>query len=186
MVLETLGFCSILERGDVDNPLHAISEPNEHTFSGWNQQQQDFNSIQFIGIEDKRRVGMDAVYKSGHTTWSYISRMKGYQAIFSDLVKSSMDCSIKSKTPGCIYVYLEKQIWNKVNGVILRMIIVVNNCLDMFGVYISSISLLCREFFSHHDMLDAVKSFMPKLNYEDKYNGNDIKLRSKKDMTETL
>ena len=115
--MQTLVSCSILERGDVDNPLHAISESNEHNFGGWRQQQQDFNILQFIGIEDKRWVGIDAVYKLGHTTWRYISRMKGYQSIFSDLVKSSMNCSIKSKTSGRIYVYLEKQIWNEVNGV---------------------------------------------------------------------
>ena len=115
--MQTLVSCSILERGDVDNPLHAISESNEHNFGGWRQQQQDFNILQFIGIEDKRWVGTNAVYKRGHTTWSYISRMKGYQSIFSDLVRSSMNCSIKSKTSGRIYDDLEKQLWNEVDGV---------------------------------------------------------------------
>eukprot|EP00957_Ditylum_brightwellii_P062138 4716175-Ditylum_brightwellii.AAC.1 len=98
------------------------SEANEHTFSRWRQQQQEFNLLQIMGIEEKQRVRMVAIYESGLATCRSKSRMKGYQVSFSEFVESSMDRSSKSKNSGGVDIDLDKpavtQLWNEVDGLL--------------------------------------------------------------------
>ena len=84
-----------MSRSDVDNPHHATSDTNAHTFGSWRQQHKGFNIIQVVDIEENQLVRMDAISKTGLATCRSRSTMEGYQEKISDLVDSSMYPKVK-------------------------------------------------------------------------------------------
>ena len=67
MILESIGIYFLSLHSNVTHPKLFTSECNEHTFGGWRQIEREFIVQQAIGIEEKCRVKMNAVYESGLT-----------------------------------------------------------------------------------------------------------------------
>ena len=87
IVTETIAFMFLFIREDIVNARYCTSEPCEHTFAGWRCERCEATVEEALGIEDKRRRKVDAIFESGLAV--HRDPRSGYQATWASFVQGS-------------------------------------------------------------------------------------------------
>lgn len=147
MLLETIGVLFLVTRDDVVHPRRCTSECNEHTFGMWRTIRHEFNVEQLFRIVQKCMLRNECIFESNLATHRSKGGGSGYQATFSDFIKSlqnealEADNNNKEKSNSCrgpVHVNTHEpavhQLWDVVKGQLKEINNTMKPFLKSFGI----------------------------------------------------